>query len=117
MAKNFIQNGNTVTLTAPAAVKSGDLIVVGALAGVCAYDADSGAEVEVSLTGVWELPKAAPGAINEGAIVWFDNTTNHNVVNASATGMFPIGVAVRAAGSSDTTCRVRLSGIPVAAVA
>jgi len=37
MAKNFIQNGNTVTLTAPAAVKSGDLIVVGALAGVCAY--------------------------------------------------------------------------------
>jgi class 3 adenylate cyclase len=44
------------------------------------------------------------------AIVWWDATTGHNVVNASAIGLFPVGVAVRAAGSSDTTGRVRLSG-------
>jgi hypothetical protein len=39
----------------------------------------------------------------------------HNVANAGE--LFPIGVAVRAAGSRDRTCRVRLSGIRVAAVA
>jgi predicted RecA/RadA family phage recombinase len=87
-----------------------------ALAGVCAFDAISGSEVEVTLVGVWELPKAT-GAITESAIVWWDNTTNHNVVAASAAGLFPIGVAVQAAGSSDATVRVRLSGVPAAAVA
>jgi hypothetical protein len=30
-------------------------------------------------------------------------------------GFFPIGVAVRAAGTNDATCRVRLSGTPVVA--
>ena len=31
---------------------------------------------------------------------------------ATGVGLWPIGTAVRAAGSSDATCRVRLSGIP-----
>jgi Uncharacterized conserved protein (DUF2190) len=44
--------------------KSGDLIIVGALAGLAAYDAAAGYPVEVS--GVWELPKTS-GQINEGA--------------------------------------------------
>jgi hypothetical protein len=46
----------------------------------------------------------------------FDHTTGHNILNASAAGMFPIGVAMQAAGTNDTTCRVRVSGIPVTAV-
>jgi predicted RecA/RadA family phage recombinase len=117
MAKNFIQEGNTVTLTAPAVTgcKSGDLIIVGALAGVAAYDAAAGDEVEVTLTGVWELPKAA-GEINEGATVWWSTTTS-DVANASGAGLFPIGVAVRHAATGDATVRVRLSGIPTAAAA
>jgi predicted RecA/RadA family phage recombinase len=58
--KNFIKPGNTVTLTAPAVTgcKSGDLIIVGALAGVDAYDAVAGADVEVTVVGIFELPKA-----------------------------------------------------------
>jgi predicted RecA/RadA family phage recombinase len=113
--KNFIQDGNVVTVTAPTGgVKSGDGIVVGALFGICATDAAQTEEVEIALTGVFELPKAS-GQINEGAAVWWD-TDDSNVVNASGAGLYPIGVAVAAAGSSDTTARVRLSGIPVAAV-
>ena len=104
--RNFIQPGETITLTAPAVTgcKSGDLIVVGAIAGVAAYDAAAGDPVEVTTEGVFELPKAA-GEINEGALVFWDNTTNHNVVNASSAGLFPIGVAVAHAGSSDTAPR------------
>jgi hypothetical protein len=34
---------------------------------------------------------------------------------APGSGKFPIGVAVRAAASSDTTCRVRLNGVATAA--
>jgi predicted RecA/RadA family phage recombinase len=115
--RNFIQDGETVTLTAPAVTgcKSGDLIVVGAIAGVAAYDAAAGDEVECVTEGVFELPKAA-GQITEGQRVWFDNTTNHNVVNASAAGLFAIGAAVKGAGTNDTTVRVRLDGVAVAAV-
>ena len=118
MAKNFCQPGDTITLTAPAVTgcKSGDLIIVGAIAGVAAYDAAAGDEVEVTVTGVWALPKAS-GQITEGQRVFWDNTTNHNVVNASGAGLFPIGVAVKEAGTNDTTCRVRLDGVSVTAVA
>jgi predicted RecA/RadA family phage recombinase len=114
MAKNFIQPGETVTLAAPAGVSSGDLIVVGNLAGVCAHDAAAGAEVEVTVSGVWELPKATGTAIFQGASVWW-STGDENVKAATATGLWPIGVAVRAAGSADTTVRVRLNGIAMVA--
>jgi predicted RecA/RadA family phage recombinase len=86
---------------------------IGNIFGIAAYDAAAGAEVEVSLAGVYELPKAA-GQILEGAAVWWD-TSPGNVINATAAGAYPIGVAVRAAGTDQTTCHVRLSGIPVMA--
>lgn len=116
MAKNFVQNGTTLTLTAPAVTgcKSGDLIIVGAIAGVAAFDAAAGDPVEVTVAGVFELPKAS-GQINEGAAVWW-NTTTGDVANASSAGLFPIGVAVKGAGTNDATVRVRLNGVAVAAV-
>ena len=84
--------------------------------GITIEEADTaGDPVEVTVSGAWELPKASQ--ILEGAAVWWDNATGHNVVNASGGGLFPIGVAVREAGTNDTTVRVRLSGIPVTAVA
>ena len=67
-----------------------------------------------TLTAVWELPKAT-GQINEEAPVWW-STTDPNVKNATGARLYPIGVAVRGAGSSDTTGRVRPSGVPVVAV-
>jgi predicted RecA/RadA family phage recombinase len=112
--KNFRQPGDTVTLTAPAVTgcKSGDVIVSGALIGVAAYDAVAGAEVEVTLVGVWELPKAA-GQLTEGqAVAWDDSA--HNVC-APGAGKYPIGAVVEGAATDDATCLVRLSGVPTAA--
>jgi predicted RecA/RadA family phage recombinase len=112
--KNFVQDGNVISVTAPAGgVKSGDGIVVGNLFGICATDAAEAAEVEISLVGVFELKKAS-GQINEAASVWW-NATNGEIANVTGSGFYPIGVAVKAAGSSDTTVRVRLSGVPVVA--
>ena len=79
-----------------------------------ADDAAAREEVEVTLTGVWELPKAS-GQINKGTTVWW-STTDRNMKNVTCADLYPIGVAVRGAGGSDTTVRVRLSGVPVAAV-
>ena len=73
----------------------------------------AGSEVEVSLMGVFELPKAA-GQILEGAAIQWDISPG-NVINGTAAGAYPIGVAVRGAATDDATYRVRLSGIPVVA--
>ena len=70
-------------------------------------------EVEVSLTAVFELPKAA-GQILEGAVIRWD-TSPGNVINSTTADAYPIGVAVRGAATDDATYRVRLSGIPVVA--
>src|SRR4051812_29948107 len=60
IVKNYITEGNVVTLPAPApGVKSGDVVVVGVLIGIAAYDAVQDAPVETKLSGVFELPKAA----------------------------------------------------------
>ncbi len=111
--KNFVQDGNVVTVTAPSGgVVSGAGLIVGNIFGVCAFDADQTEEVEIAVVGVFELPKAS-GQINEGAAVSWDNSA-HNVV-APGTGKFPIGVCVKLAGTSDPTCLVRLNGVSTVA--
>ena len=103
--------------TAIALQQSVPLREVASELGITTEEAEAAGDlVEVTVSGAWELPKAS-GQILEGAAVWWDNTTGHKVVNASAGGLFPIGVAVREAGTNDTTVRVRLSGIPVTSVA
>jgi len=104
MARNFVQPGETVTLTAPRDTKSGEIVSVGAFTGVAAFDAAQGQEVEVVLGGVFELPKA-PGALAQGALVFWDGT---HVVGE---GELLLGAVITAAGASATTARVRLNGV------
>ena len=90
MAKNFVQPGNVVTLPAPSGgVKSGDAVHVGSLFGVCNFDAAAGADVEVSLTGVWQLPKDGNGVTQGAAVYW-----NGSAVAQTPVSGYPlIGVA------------------------
>lgn len=109
MAKNFIQPGRVVTLVAPTGgVLSGQAVQVGALFGIAAFDAIGGADVEVALEGIWELPKAAV-AIARGAPVFWD-TAAGNVAADIGTSNALIGGATEARGTSDLTIRVRLNG-------
>lgn len=107
--KNFIQRGDTLTLIAPADTKSGDLVIVGAFAGVAAIDAKSGDEVEVELTGVFGLPKAAGVGLDVGAKVYWDATAKA-VTSVAATNR-QIGAATVAAIAAATSVNVRLDGI------
>ena len=109
MAKNFIQPGRVVTLVAPTGgVLSGQAVQVGALFGIAAFDAIGGADVEVALEGIWELPKAAV-AIARGAPVFWDAAAG-NVAADIGTSNALIGGATEARGTSDLTIRVRLNG-------
>lgn len=106
--KNFIAAGSALTLPAPEAVTSGAGVLVGAIFGVANGAAAAGADVVLSVAGVFELPKAAE-VVAVGALVYWDDTAK-NVTGTFADGLVKIGVAVEAAGSGDTTLKVRLNG-------
>ncbi|KND16057.1 hypothetical protein ADZ37_25145 [Pannonibacter phragmitetus] len=108
--KNYVQPGNTLTLTAPYAVASGDGLLVGSIFGVAAGDAESGATVEAALTGVFDLKKVASQAWAAGDKVYWDNTNKE--ATKTATGNTLIGVATEAVagGAGDVIGRVRLNG-------
>lgn len=115
MSRTLVQPGKTIDAVAGSGgVDSGDVVVVGNLIGVAETDAAEGEGYALTLVGVHVLPKAT-GAINVGAEVWWD-ADNSNVANASAEGLYLLGCAVEAAGSGDTSVRVRLNGVSVTAV-
>lgn len=105
--KNYVQDGDVVTLTAPYAVASGGGALVGSAFGVAANTVANGADGEFCLNGVFDLPKAT-GAVTQGAKIYWDNTAK--VVTTTATSNTLIGVAIAAAASGDATVRVRLNG-------
>ncbi len=107
--KNFIQPGNTVTLTAPYAVAPGDGLLVGAIFGVASTASANGEAVEAVLAGVFDLKKTASQAWSVGDKVYWDNTAKETTKTATSNTL--IGVAVDAVGNGagETIGRVRLS--------
>ena len=113
--KNYKQVGDVVTLTAPTDILSGELCKVGVLCGVAAFDALSGAPVEVALTGVFELEKVSAQAWTQGAAVYMVPGTKL-CTTATTAGNLQIGVALEAAANPSATGIVRLNGAAPAAV-
>lgn len=112
--KNYLQNGHIVRVTTPAGgIASGDALVVGNIFGIAAYSSAEGDPVELSTTGVFQLPKASAAVLAVGARVAWDHTAKE--VTTPAAGRFPIDVAVEAAGNGVTTVAVRLDGVATAA--
>jgi predicted RecA/RadA family phage recombinase len=103
--KNFVQPGNVITVIAPAGgVTSGAVVILGALVGVAATTQAAGAEVEISVEGVFDLPKTPADALVQGAVAKVTPATG--IVGAAGTAA--IGWVVQAAPSGSNTARVRL---------
>lgn len=107
MAKNYLQPGSTITLTAPYDVSSGDGLIVGSIFGVAAGDALSGEPVETAVTGVWTLKKTSALAIAAGDLLYWDNTAKE--INKTNTNKL-VGAAVAAAANPSATVDIRLNG-------
>jgi predicted RecA/RadA family phage recombinase len=106
--KNFVQAGSNLTFPAPVAVASGDVVIVGEIKGIAAGAAAIGADVDVVVTGVFDLPKTAANAFALGAAVHWNATTG--LATSTASGNTKLGVATEAALADTATVRVRLSG-------
>lgn len=81
MAKNYVQDGGTITLFAPAGgVTSGQVVVVETLVVVALVDAAEGEEFAARTDGVWSVPCTA-GLKTGVAVGWL---TGKLVASATA---------------------------------
>ncbi|WP_321470128.1 capsid cement protein [uncultured Paludibaculum sp.] len=110
--RNFIQPGETLTVVAPADVTSGALVVVGSIIGVAAFDAASGADLEIATEGVFALPKATTDVVTQGVKLYWDSVASKLTVTPGTNSKPLVGLAASGAGNGATTvnCRLMLTG-------
>lgn len=112
--KNHIQNGDIITVPAPAGgIACGEGAIIGNIFGIAAFAAAVGEPVELATTGVYQLPKATAAVLAVGARVAWDNTAKN--INVPGAGRFPVGIAAEAAGNGITSVAVRLDGVATVA--
>lgn len=109
MAQNFKEEGCVLQYTnaTGTAIATGDVVIIGALAGVALVNIADTATGSVRIDGVFEVAKTTGTAYSQGDELFW------NVGTAKATKTAtdkPLGVAFEAALSGDTTCLVKLAG-------
>jgi predicted RecA/RadA family phage recombinase len=104
--KNFVQEGNTISLIAPYAVAAGFAALVGKIFGIAVNDVANGAEGEFATDGVYEVNILASDTVSQGAILYWDNTNKR--LTTTAAGNTRVGVAIlpKAAGVSSVTIKI-----------
>ncbi|MFM2093818.1 MAG: hypothetical protein RIS70_942 [Planctomycetota bacterium] len=103
----FVQDGRSIDHTPASALASGDVVVQGDLVGVVFRPLAAGELGALCVEGIFDFNKSAGVSYTVGTILYWDDT--NNVVTTTATGNKSIGKAVKAASTTDTTVRVRLS--------
>lgn len=103
----FIQEGKYIDHTPVGALASGDVVVQGDLVGVTLRPIAAGELGSLAVDGVFDFTKNTGVAYTVGTILYWDDT--NNVVTTTSAGNKQIGKVVRAAGTTDTLARVRLS--------
>lgn len=106
MAKTYKYAGEHLTVTAPAALVSGEMFAIGSLFMVALHAAANGAEVVGATEGVWTLTCNADDVIAVGAPLYFD--ASEDELTLTAAGNIYAGIAVSAAGATVTSVDVKL---------
>lgn len=104
--KNFVQHGDTLTLTPPAAVASGEAILLGKIFGVAVAALLANVPGEFVTEGVFDLPALGTDTATVGAILYWD--TANKRLTTTAAGNTRVGVAVAAKANGDATVRIKL---------
>lgn len=107
MAKNFMQDGNTIAITATSAdIASGDPVVVGDLVAVAITDIPKGRIGDGFASGVFQLPKLPVDVIPAGKKVFIKG----GVVQLADVDAVAAGHAWEAAAKDATVVSVKING-------
>lgn len=108
--KNYVQDDDVISVTAPYAVASGGGCLVGVLFGIAQTAAASGATVQLQTEGVFDITALSTDTASGTTLVhaYWDDTNKR--VTTTATSNTLIGVIVGVKNSGDATARVRLNG-------
>jgi predicted RecA/RadA family phage recombinase len=108
--KNYVQPGDSITLTAAAIAASGDGILVNSLFGIASGDAAIGEKLVLTTKGVFNMPKPSTDVIAVGAVLYWDDSAGLVTTDDDTGSNARIGLAVTAAGNPSGTVNVRLDG-------
>jgi predicted RecA/RadA family phage recombinase len=101
--KNFVQPGDTITITAPTSITSDDFVAIGSLFGFAVTSAASGEDVSIRTTGVFETAVSSSAPVTVGAqIFWSGETLTTASTDGDAeapTAFLMVGVAVSPASA------------------
>ncbi len=109
--RNFVQDGEVLTVTAPYALTSGQGAQIGTtIFGIATTDAANGAPVELMVGyGVADVTALGTDTAAVGAPLYWDNANRRLTTTVGSN--LKVGVAVAAKANGDTTARVRLNGV------
>ena len=112
--KTFIQPGNIITVVTPVGgITANQGLLIGGLFGIATTSTLQGDDVEISITGVFDMPKASATVIAQGDQVAWDDTAKE--IAPPGVGLYPVGIATTAAVNGTITVNVRLDGVATAA--
>jgi predicted RecA/RadA family phage recombinase len=108
--KNYVQDGDTIVVSAPYALTSGQGALVGTMFGVARADAANGADVALKTRGVFDLTKAGSQAWTVGAAIYWDNAAKNCTTTVGTNTKIGVAVAAVGNGAGETIGRMRLNG-------
>lgn len=107
---NYKAPGKILKLTAPSGgVVSGLGYKIGSLVVLATFDAAQTEKFSALVEGEATVVKATGATWSEGEKIYWDNSAKKFTPTSSGNTL--VGVATAAAGSSDTTGKVRLDGV------
>ena len=108
--RNYVQPGDSITLTAAAAATSGDGVLVNNLFGIASGDAAIGESLVLTTEGVFTMSKPSTDVIAVGAVLYWDDSASLVTTDDNIGANPRIGLAVTPAGNPSGTVNVRLDG-------
>jgi predicted RecA/RadA family phage recombinase len=102
MAKNLVQSGDVVTLTAPGTLVSGAGVLVAFVFGVVQIDVLVNDDMPIAVRGVWRLPKLSTDSPAEGAKLYWDDT-NKRLTTTLTNNTYVAKCAQKGGAAASTT--------------
>lgn len=105
----YWQRGDTLDYknTGTETVEANTVVIFGNRIGVAGTDILPGEVGSIHVTGVFEMPKTASGAIDMGTDVYFDG---NGITDTEGDGTVPAGYAAQAAAAGDAIILVKFAG-------